>query len=107
MLGCTFRNVTDTHGCAELGKTVCMADSLFFNLHFVVNKVTETGPEDVAAWDDKMTALHGNLEKFNTFMNYRLVFYEKSLQKVVTRLVEDGTHFMLRKSEAKSDGVEW
>ena len=51
LMGCAFRNVTDTHGCSELGKTSCVGSSLAFGLHFVSNEQTPTGPLTVKDWD--------------------------------------------------------
>ena len=104
MFGCEFRDVTDTHGCADLGKTSCMASTLAYNLHFVVNHVTESGSMSVADWDEKMASLHGQLKKFDHFMDYRMVFYKPDLNKMVGDLIAAKTPFMLRKgSEADTE----
>jgi hypothetical protein len=63
MFGCSFRDVTDTHGCAELGKTSCMSHTLAYNLHFVTNSITEAGDKDVAYWDDYVTGVHGKVTR--------------------------------------------
>jgi hypothetical protein len=107
MFGCTLRDVTDAHGCAELGKTVCLANSLAYNLHFVSNKVTPTGDKDVAYWDDYAAALHGDLSRFNGFMNYRMTFYAKSLDALLEKQLDAGADFMLRTTAATDDDVAW
>ena len=108
LFGCTFRNVTDAHGCAELGKTSCMQDSLAYNLHFVVNHVTPSGTDTVEYWDDEMVNLHGDMEEWNSFMDYRMVFYKPSLEDLVQKVIDmDDQKFMLRASDPEDDGTVW
>jgi hypothetical protein len=107
-LGCQFRDVTDAHGCADLGKTSCLASTLAYNLHFVVNHVTPDS-DAVATWDAKMVAAHGDLDAFNAWMDYRLVFYAPKLDDLVASLLSADTPFLLRQAPPDSDagGDSW
>ena len=103
--GCALRDVTDTHGCASLGKTSCLGNSLAYNLHFVTNSITEAGDKDIAFWDGVMQDMHGDMTKFDPFMDYRLVFYTQDLSEMTKNLVENDEAVMLRSSE--SAGETW
>lgn len=107
LFNCVFRNVTDAHDCADLGKTVCMAQSLAYNLHFVSNKITYAGDKDIAYWDDIAIKLHGKMDHFNAFMDYRMVFYTPDLTVFLTERVQAHTPMLLRTSEDKSTGDTW
>jgi hypothetical protein len=86
-------------GCADLGKTSCLASTLAYNLHFVVNHVTPDAAS-VATWDATMLAMHGDLQSFNAFMDYRLVFYAPTLDALVASLLAANTPFLLRQAPA-------
>ena len=58
LMGCAFRNVTDTHGCSSLGKTSCFSTSMAYGLHFVENKITHAGPLSIDYWDTYQTRLN-------------------------------------------------
>lgn len=107
MLGCSFRDVTDTKGCADLGKTTCLPESLAYNLHFVANKVTQAGDKDIAYWDDYTTKLHGKMDHFNAFMDYRMVFYAKELDFTLSKALDADADIMLRKTDPDENSVEW
>lgn len=107
LFGCTYRDVTDAHGCAELGKTSCM-HSLEFGLHFVHNYVTEAGTTSVEAWDEEMIDLHETAYKsdaYDQFMDYSLTFYAPNLTSTVTHLYESNTEVMARKQ--MNNGELW
>lgn len=107
MLGCTIRDVTDTHGCAEIGKTSCLSDTLGFNLHFVTNKITADGDLTIEYWDNYVNELHGKMENFNKFMDFRVVFYTPKLDTLVDKLLTDGTKFLLRSNYVESTDETW
>lgn len=107
MFGCSFRDVTDTKGCAELGKTSCLGHSMAYGLHFVTNAITPAGDKDVAYWDAYTTGLHGKLEKFNAFMDYRMTFYVPDLTEFAAKVFGEGTDCLLRSSEDKASGATW
>ena len=67
LLGCTFMNVTDTHGCVELGKTSCLSPALDFGLHFVSNERTHAGPMKVSDWDNYMRTEQSNAFAMNRY----------------------------------------
>ena len=94
-----------SQGCADLGKTSCLASTLAYNLHFVVNHVTPDA-DNVATWDATMLAAHGDLKSFNAFMDYRLVFYTPSLDQLLANLLEAETPFMMRQASASSDTAD-
>ena len=88
--------MTDSHGCAKLGKTTCFSQSLSYNLHFVVNEETEAGPFSVGKWDKYFRDLHGDLQTYDAFMDFRLVFYVPDLNKLVNYLQDNDIDFMIR-----------
>ena len=100
-LGCTFMNVTDTSGCADLGKTSCMNENLAFGLHFVHNKVTKEGPLSVADWDKIFfDEVEDSFERnvYSQFFHYHLAFFVPNLSHHVKYLASNGHKFMLRKA---------
>ena len=106
MFGCAFRNVTGTHGCAELGKTSCFPESLAFGLHFVDNEATEAGPRGVADWDGYQQRLNTksfSKGQFNGFMHYALVLYTPDLTAMASYLVTNGVDFLARKGQSPLD----
>jgi hypothetical protein len=106
-LGCTVRDVTDTHGCAELGKTSCLSDTLGFNLHFVTNENSIAGDKDVAYWDHKVSEMNGDMENFNKFMDFRVVFYTPRLDNLVATVLLEDTKFLLRSNYVESTDETW
>ena len=107
MFGCTVRDVTDTHGCATLGKTSCLQDTLGYNLHFVTNSITAAGDKDIQFWDDVMTAEHGNMDKFDPFMDYRMVFYAQDLSELTKSLMDEGGESAMLRSAENDGGETW
>jgi hypothetical protein len=107
MFGCAIRDVTDTHGCAEVGKTSCLSDTLGFNLHFVTNKATASGDLTIEYWDNYVNEVHGELEQFNKFMDFRVVFYTPRLDNLMTTLLTADTKFLLRSNYVESTDETW
>ena len=64
-----------------------------------MNHVTPDS-DSVATWDATMLAAHGDMQSFNAFMDYRLVFYTPTLDQLVANLLEDETPFMMRQAPA-------
>ena len=109
LFGCSFRNVTDTHGCSELGKTSCVSNSLAFGLHFVHNEETPAGPRGIKEWDEYMYGLNAEAfenDKYSQFMDYSLTFYSPNMTDTLHHLVRKGTKFLVRKT-ADSANVTW
>lgn len=107
MFGCSFRNVTDTDGCAKLGKTSCFPDSLAYGLHFVENKVTKSGDKDIAYWDEYQRTINSEsfaTDTFNQFMHYSLTFYAPDISRTVATLIENEIPYLARKGESPLDG---
>ena len=110
MFGCEYKTVTDTHGCAQLGKTSCFPESLAFGLHFVDNEATEAGPRGVADWDGYQQRLNTksfSKGQFNGFMHYALVLYTPDLTAMASYLVTNGVDFLARKGVSPVDGYTW
>jgi hypothetical protein len=99
MFGCEFEDVTDTHGCASLGKTMCMSGTLDYMLHFAESYVTPAGDQDVAWWDEAIAKVHGDMSKYDDHMDYRMTFYAKKLDGIVVTLLGNEQDFMLRSSK--------
>ena len=109
-LGCTFMNVTDTSGCAELGKTSCMNENLGFGLHYVHNDVTREGPMSVADWDaifyeEVDHSFSKNI--YSQFFHYHLAFFVPNLSHHVKWLATNGHQFLLRKGYGVYDSELW
>jgi len=105
---CSFRNVTDTHGCADLGKTSCLPHTMAYNLHFVTNHITAAGEKDVAYWDDFMVKEHGKMEKFNAFMDYRMSFYVPDLTDFAVKMYSKADeNVLLRSSTDGATSTTW
>ena len=109
-LGCTYLDVTDTSGCAELGKTSCLSNKLDFGLHFVTNKITATGPKGVADWDayfaSEAERAFGK-DSWSQFFHYALAFYAPDLTFHVAYLMQqNSTEYLLRQGVG-FDGTAW
>ena len=109
MFGCSFRNVTDTHGCSSLGKTSCVSSSLAFGLHFVHNDETPSGPMTVKDWDRDIYGTNKDAlaaDEYSQFMDYSLTFYSPNMTDTLEHLEHKGTKFLLRKSNDRHN-VTW
>lgn len=117
-LGASNNNLT--YPCGDCGKVSLMTsvhdddgnryESLDFNLHYVFNHVTPSGPFGIYGWDKYFKELHEfsfSNNQYNQFMDYSLTVYVPCADSLVEKLVTNGQGYLARQVTSSFDDETW
>lgn len=113
LFGCSY-NKSLSYSCENaefVGKLTCV-EPKSFDLHFIWNNNTHSGPKSVPYWDNYMVALHKESfasNTYNAFMDYSLSLYTPNMTQWINLKKIDLTKkdFLLRKLNTGSAEYEW
>jgi hypothetical protein len=100
-LGAQYEISAGTKGCSNISWvnfSNTVGSRLAFEFHFVRNDKYPDGGMSVDQFADRMAKLHGNLESFDSFMDYHVTLATDDLDPVVSKLLADQKPMLVRQA---------